>query len=133
MPLKINMQTIAGFAEEKVGHKQALRDDLLKLVTVYQSIGKRTAASVDVEALKRDIQAVLTEALSASGRLLAADAVAALDVASILALERFAILHFVAAQRAFLKGSESVVAGIQGVATEPESQALQERRDAEKT
>ena len=70
MPLRINIQTIAGFAEEKIGHNRALRDDLLKFVGVYRAIADHTLTSADADTLKRQIQAALTEALSASTRLL---------------------------------------------------------------
>ena len=118
MPLKINSQTISAFADEKCGYSADVQSDLKTLTGTYSSIGSLSFGATNIDRLKRDIQHHITLGLSASSRLLSDRVASALDVASILALERFAVLHFASVQRAFLRGFESVLSSIEEVPIE---------------
>lgn len=124
MPFKINSQTMIAFAEEKFGHRPDLQKDLLGIANIYKDIGTGTLRSVDIAGWKSEILSAITAALSAARRLLDPKAYAALDVAAVSALDRFAVIHFASAQHAFLSSLEQVIITLQ--ARKEETRAPQE-------
>ena len=109
MPLKINAQTITSIFDEKLTNKPDLRSDAHSFAAVLRKIVRVDPVDCDATSFTRQLQGAITEGISASNRLLDGDAVSALGVSGVNALERFAVLHFSSVQRSFLRGLESVV------------------------
>lgn len=109
MPLKINSQTVAAFADERLGHNAAVQRDLRALASFFGQITGPEVRTASAEEHKRSIQEIITNALSASRRLIDPSICSALDVSTFLALDRFMILHFASVQCAFLAVVERLI------------------------
>lgn len=110
MPLRINATSIVGIVDEKLPKNDFSRD-VHRLVDVLRNIIKIDPATTSVD-FQRGILGEITAGVSASNRLLDDFLGSAIYVSAINALERFAILHYVSVQRAFLKGLEEAVVAI---------------------
>gem|GEM_PF-6293892 len=130
MPIRINIQFVTSFAEEKIGNRRDICEDLKLLALVYKSIGNSISISSGGDDFRTRVLSSITQALSASARLLSAETVSALSVSSISALEKFAILHFVSAQRAFLKGVETLLNNREGSGKDENKRQPAERSKA---
>ena len=109
MPFKINGQAINHLAAEKLAHRQDLREDLKNLASVPSTISKLASATADDGASREHVLAILTAAVSASGRLLANRGADAFGVSGISAMERFSFLHFISSQQALFKALQGAI------------------------
>lgn len=112
MPFKLNIQSATGLVEIKLSHKPAMVKDFIELTSYHKEMRGMPPADKDVEAFKLRLQAILTAAVSAGGRLLGAECISALDVSGISTLDRFCIVHLVSVQMAFLHGLQEVIATV---------------------
>ncbi|WP_083942790.1 NACHT domain-containing protein [Sphingomonas soli] len=110
MPLRINATSIAGIVDDKLPRND-FSVDIHRLVDVLRNIIKIDPSTSALE-FQRRMSGEIAVGISAAERLLDDSSGSAIHVSAINSLERFAILHYVSVQRAFLKGLEEAVVAI---------------------